>query len=99
MPIHMAKRRSNQRFGGIRSRLEKAIPSGRRNRKKTPGIAGSAMTHVSSAIDTVKGRVSGRDAKRSEAAKKAARTRKRNAERRSAAARKGARTRARAGAR
>jgi len=35
----------------------------------------------------------------SEAAKKAARTRKRNAEKRSAAARKGARTRARAGSR
>jgi hypothetical protein len=41
-------------------------------------------------------RVVGRDTKRSEAAKKAARTRKRKAAQRSAAAREGAKTRARA---
>jgi hypothetical protein len=84
----MAKRRSKQRFGGLRSRLEKVIPSGRRTRKK------GAMTRISSTIDSVKGRVTRRDAKRSEAARKAARTRKLKAEQRSRAARKAARTRA-----
>jgi hypothetical protein len=99
MPGVMAKRRSSQRSGGLRSRLENAIPRGRRNRTKTQRIAGSAMTLVSSAFDTVRDRVTGADVRRSEAAKKAARTRKLKAEQRSRAARKAARTRARAGSR
>jgi hypothetical protein len=94
----MAKKRSNQMFGGIRGRVDKAFGS-RSGRGRKKGIAGSAVSELQSAVDTIKGRVTRRDAKRSEAAKKAARTRKRNAEKRSAAARKGARTRAGAGAR
>jgi len=97
-PDPMAKKRSNQLAGGIRGRVEKAIAS-RTGKRRKKGIAGAAVTELRSAVDTVKGRVTGRDAKRSEAAKKAARTRKRNAEKRSAVARKGARTRARAGSR
>ena len=45
----------------------------------------------------VEGRVSGKSGKRSEAAKKAARTRKAKQAKRSAAAKKAARTRAKAG--
>jgi hypothetical protein len=91
----MAKKRNNKMLRGVRGRVEKAIAS-RPGKRRKKGIAASAVSEVRSAVDTIKGRVMTRDAKRSEAAKKAARTRKRNAEKRSAAARKGARTRARA---
>jgi hypothetical protein len=97
----MAKKRNNQMLGGVRGRVEKAIASrpGKRTRGRKKGIASGAVSELRSAVDSIKGRVMTRDAKRSEAAKKGARTRKRNAEKRSAAARKGARTRARAGSR
>ena len=94
----MTKKRNNQMLGGVRGRVEKAIAS-RPGKRRKKGIARGAVSELRSAVDAVKGRVMTRDAKRSEAAKKAARTRKRNAETRSAAARKGARTRARAGSR
>ena len=94
----MSKKRNNQKRGAIRGRVENAIAS-RTGRRRKKGIASGAVTELRSAVDSIKGRVMTRDAKRSEAAKKAARTRKRNAEKRSAAARKGARTRARAGSR
>jgi hypothetical protein len=88
----MAKKRNNQMFGRIRGRVEKAF-----GRRRKHGIAGSAVSELRSAFGSVKGRVTGPDPKRSQAAKKAARTRARNAEKakRSAAAR----TRARAGSR
>jgi hypothetical protein len=89
------------RARGVRKRVAKAIASrrgGAKGRKKAEALARGAITDLRSAADAI----IHRDAKkRSEAGKKAARTRKRNAEkaRRSTAARKGARTRARAGSR
>jgi hypothetical protein len=100
------KKRDNDLFDhlrarGVRKRVAKAIASrrgGAKGRKKAESVARGAISDLRTAADAI----IHRDAKkRSEAAKKAARTRKRNAEkaRRSAAARKGARTRARAGSR
>jgi hypothetical protein len=59
-------------------------------------MAQSAIADLRSASDAIRDRVVNRDTKRSEAAKKAARTRKRNAAKRSAAAKKGAAKRKRA---
>jgi hypothetical protein len=94
----MAKKRNDKMLRGVRERVEKAIAS-RPGKRRKKGIATRTVSELRSAVGSVKGRAKTRDAKRSEAAKKAARTRKRNAEKRSAAARKGARTRARAGSR
>jgi hypothetical protein len=96
------KKRDNALFDhlrtrGVRKRVAKAIASrrgGAKGRKKADAVARGAITDLRSAADAIMHR----DAKkRSQAAKKAARTRKRNAEkaRRSSAARKGARARAR----
>ena len=105
------KKRDNDLFDhlrarGVRKRVAKAIASrggsSGKGRKKAKGLARGAITDLRSAADAIKDGVIHRDtkrSKRSKAAKKAARTRKRNAERRSAAARKGARTRARTGSR
>ena len=105
------KKRNNELFDelrarGVRKRVAKAIASrsrkGAKGRKKAEVVAHSAITDLRSAADAITHGVIHRDAKRSQAAKKAARTRKRNAEkaRRSSAARKAARTRAkRAGSR
>jgi hypothetical protein len=107
----MAKKKRNDalfdhlRARGVRKRVAKAIASrsgsGSKRRKKAESLARTAITDLRSAADAIKHGVTKRDAKRSQAAKKAARTRKRNAEkaRRSSAARKGARTRARSGSR
>jgi hypothetical protein len=99
------KKRDNELFDhlrarGVRKSVAKAIASrsgGAKGRKKAEGLARGAITDLRSAADAIKDGVIHRDAKRSQAAKKAARTRKRNAEkaRRSSAARKAARTRAR----
>jgi hypothetical protein len=101
------KKRDNDLFDhlrarGVRKRVAKAIASrggkSAKGRRKAESVARGAITDLRSAADAI----IHRDAKkRSQAAKKAARTRKRNAEtaRRSTAARKGARTRARAGSR
>jgi hypothetical protein len=98
------KKRDNDLFDHLRARRVRervanalASRSGNRakGRKKAEALARGAITDLRSAADAI----IHRDAKkRSEAAKKAARTRKRNAEkaRRSTAARKAARTRARA---
>ena len=105
------KKRNNELFDhlrarGVRKRVAKAIASrsgkGAKGRKKAEVVARGAITDLRSAADAITHGVIHRDAKRSQAAKKAARTRKRNAEkaRRSSAARKAARTRAkRAGSR
>jgi hypothetical protein len=93
------------RARGVRKRVAKVIASrsgnGAKGRKKAESVARGAITDLRSAADAIKDGVIHRDAKRSQAAKKAARTRKRNAEkaRRSSAGRKAARTRARAGSR
>jgi hypothetical protein len=98
------KKRSDDLFDhlrarGVRKKVAKAI-SGRagapKGRKKAEALARTAMADLRSASDAIKHRVVKGETKRSEAARKAVRTRKRNAAKRSAAARKGARTRARA---
>ena len=101
----MAKSKRNKdlfdhlRARGVRKRVAKAVTSGRsgrKGRKRARALAQTAIADLRSASEAIRGRVVGRDAKRSEAARKAARTRKRKAAKRTSAARKGAKTRARA---
>jgi hypothetical protein len=102
----MAKSKRNDdlfdhlRARGVRKKVAKALSSsagnGAKGRKRAEAFAQTAIADLRSASEAIKDRVVGRDTKRSEAAKKAARTRKRKAAQRSAAARKGAKTRARA---
>ena len=89
------------RARGVRKKVAKALASatnGAKGSKRAEALARTAIADLRSASDAIKDRVVHRDAakKRSEAAKKAARTRKRKAAQRSAAAKKGAATRARA---
>jgi hypothetical protein len=87
------------RARGVRKKVAKALSSGndgRKGRKQAEALARTAIADLRSASEAIKDRVVNRDSKRSEAAQKAARTRKRKAAQRSAAARKGAKTRARA---
>ena len=72
-----------------RSRTARA----RKNGKRAEALAQTALADLRSASDAIRDRVLNRDSKRSEAAKKAARTRKRNAAKRSASAKKAAATR------
>ena len=83
------------RANGLRKSVAKAMADGAssKNGKKAEALAQSAIADLRSASDAIRDRVVNRDTKRSEAAKKAARTRKRNAAKRSAAARKAAATR------
>jgi hypothetical protein len=101
----MAKNKRNDdlfdhlRARGVRRKVANAISSGAKGakgRKQVEALAQTVIADLRSASEAIKDRVVGRDTKRSEAAKKAARTRKRKAAQRSAAARKGAKTRARA---
>jgi hypothetical protein len=82
---------------GVRKKVAKAISSsagnGAKGRKRAEALAQTAIADLRSASDAIKDRVVNRDSKRSEAAKKAARTRKRNAAKRSASAKKAAATR------
>jgi hypothetical protein len=97
----MAKTKQKQdlfdhlRANGVRKKVAKAIAGGAssKNGKKAEALAQTALADLRSASDAIKDRVVNRDSKRSEAAKKAARTRKRNAAKRSAAAKKAAATR------
>jgi hypothetical protein len=86
------------RASGVRKKVAKAIADGAnsKNGKKAEALAQSAIADLRSASDAIRDRVVNRDTKRSAAAKKAARTRKRNAAKRRAAAKKGAATRKRA---
>jgi hypothetical protein len=87
------------RARGVRKRVAKAITSGRsdrKGRKRAQALAQTAIADLRSASEAIRDRVVGRDSKRREAARKAARTRKRKAAKRSSAARKGSKTRARA---
>jgi hypothetical protein len=98
----MAKRKQNDDLFdhlhalGVRKKVAKAVASGAKGRKRTEALAHAAIADLHSAGDAIRERVLARDSKRSEAAKKAARTRKRQAANRSATARKAARTRTRA---
>jgi hypothetical protein len=86
------------RASGVRKKVAKSIAGGAnsKNGKKAEALAQGALADLRSASDAIRDRVVNRDTKRSEAAKKAARTRKRNAAKRSAAAKKGAAKRKRA---
>jgi hypothetical protein len=86
------------RARGVRKKVAKAISDGTsaKNGKRAEALAQSALADLRSASDAIRDRVLKRDRKRSEAARKAARTRKRKAAKRSSAARKGSKTRARA---
>ena len=61
---------------------------------RTPDMVKARVKDLTSLIEELEDRATGGPARRSEAAKKAARTRKRKAAERSAAARRGAKTRA-----
>ena len=76
---------------GLRKRVATAVAGGRGgNDRKAERLARDVLKQLEHAGDTIRDEVLGRRSKRSEAAKKAARTRKRNAEKRSRAAKKGA---------
>jgi hypothetical protein len=86
------------RARGVRKKVAKALGDGAnsaKGRKQAEALARTAIADLRAASEAIKDRVVNRDTKRSEAARKAARTRKRKAAKRSAAARKGAKTRAR----
>jgi hypothetical protein len=89
------------RASGVRKKVAKAVADGAngKNSKKAEALAKSALADLRSASDAIRDRVVHRDSKRAEAARKAARTRKRNAAKRSAAAKKSAATRKKARAR
>jgi hypothetical protein len=63
---------------------------------RVPKPVRNAVGDLRSLVSELEDRMSGKSARRSEAAQKAARTRQRNANKRSTAAKKGARTRAKA---
>ena len=88
------------RANGVRKKVAKAIADGanRTNGTRAEALAQTAIADLRSASEAIKDRVVNRDSNRSEAAKKAARTRKRNAAKRSAAGKKAAATRKKAGA-
>jgi hypothetical protein len=83
------------RARGVRKKVAKAMADGTsaKNGKRAEALAQSAIADLRSASDAIRDRVLNRDSKRSKAAKKAARTRKRNAAKRSASAKKAAATR------
>ncbi len=84
------------RAGGMRKKVARVLAesTGRSKRGKQPSVVTSTIENFRKAADELEGRV--RRSQRSEAGKKAARTRKREAAKRSAAAQKAARTRAKA---
>jgi hypothetical protein len=101
----MAKSKQNDdlfdhlRARGVRKKVAKTLASaasGAKGRKRTEALAQAAIADLRSASDAIRDRVLARDSQRSEAGKKGARTRKRQAAKRSATARKAAKTRARA---
>jgi hypothetical protein len=96
----MAKSRSDDLFErlhaqGLRKRTAKLLSQATDRRRKPTNVVERSLSDVKRALAQVEDRLSGGPAKRKATAKKAAATRKRNAQRRSAAAKKGARTRAR----
>ncbi len=95
----MAKKQDNDllqmlRGAGLRKKVARTVTktAGRANGKQ-PEVVNQVVDNLRRAASEIESRVTG--SSRSEAAKKAARTRKRKAAARSASARKAARTRAR----
>jgi hypothetical protein len=84
------------RDGGIRKKVAKraaeAVPT---KGQKKPAMAHKLADELEAAADAIRKRAGGGSRKRSQAAKKAARTRKVNAARRSSSARKAAKSRGR----
>jgi hypothetical protein len=101
----MARKQSDDLFDtlrgrGLRKRVAKTLADldsgGRKTGSRGEKLARRAADDLTAAAEDIRKRLLGGESSRSEAAKKAARTRKRAATKRSAAAKKGARTRARA---
>ena len=87
------------RARGLRKQVARKLSSAAsKTNGSLPQPVRSALDDLSALSREVEDRVTGKGNKRSEAASKAARTRKRNAAKRSAAAKRGARTRAKSGA-
>ena len=96
----MAKSRSDDLFErlhaqGLRKRTAKLLSQATDRRRKPAKAVERSLSDIKRAVAQVEDRLARGPAKRKAAAKKAAATRKRNAQRRSASAKKGARTRAR----
>lgn len=83
------------RARGVRKKIAKQVTRATSGADK-PKVARRAMADLSSVVGEVSDRLRHGPEKRSAAAKKAARTRKRKANKRSQSAKRGARTRARA---
>ena len=82
---------------GIRSRTAELIAAATDGRRKPAKQARAIVKKMHKVLAEAEDRATGARAKRSAAAKKAARTRKQNAAKRSASAKKGARTKAKSG--
>jgi hypothetical protein len=94
----MAKSRTDELFErlhaqGLRKSTAKLLSQATDRRRKPAKAVERSLNDVKRAVAHVEDRLSGGSDKRKAAAKKAAATRKRNAQRRSASAKKGARTR------
>jgi hypothetical protein len=95
----MAKSRTDDLFErlhaqGLRKRTAKLLSQATDRRRKPAKTVERSLNDLKRAVMQVEDRLTGGPDKRRAAAKKAAATRKRNAQRRSAAAKKAARTRA-----
>lgn len=97
----MAKRDDSDLIEGMRARgLRKGVATsvadaiGSGPQKSEPKVVTQVVSDLRSLADEIEDRATGKSAKRRAAARKAADTRKRQAESRSAAAKKAARTRA-----
>jgi hypothetical protein len=77
---------------GLRKSVARAVADAERGGKKSAAAARDVLADLDKASETIRRRVTNRDA-RARAAKKAATTRKRNAVKRSDAAKRAARTR------
>jgi hypothetical protein len=96
----MAKTREQEVFKrlraqGLRKRTAKLVSASTDKRRKPAKEVQRTISDLKKAVETAEDHVSGGPAKRQATAKKAAATRKGNAQARSAAAKRGARTRAR----
>ena len=96
----MAKTRNDELFKrlraqGLRKRTAKLISEATDRRRKPAKLVERTLSDLKQAVSTAEDHLSGGPGKRKAAAKKAAATRKRNAQTRSTAAKRGARTRAR----
>jgi hypothetical protein len=86
------------RAQGLRKRAAKVMSDTTDRRRKPAKAVNQVLSDLHGLVSEAEDRISGGPAKRKAAAKKAAKTRKQNAEHRSRAAKKGARTRAKASA-